>query len=341
LRPCQPAGWFASLRETENDGLLTWIMTNKSAKRFLLFAALLVLVNIALDQSFKAFSVHNILNRRLDEQFAAYDDTLKYLALGNSHNCVNTYILRNSFNYGSPSENYIQSYYKLKHILEKTGKRPEFVILQADISTYGPKIADRYEYNSYWIDYIDYPELARIKGDRTILTKWLEGRFFSYAGNYKDVQLSILYRIKIKTLEMHNGYRPHRDYKNFASEPNKRKSAWDKANLFLSKEIYFENSIRVYFEKMLQLCQANNVKVIMVRYPMTREFHEEEMKIVPAEKLFREVNAIATRYPVFRGLFDYHDLLFDHPEYFFDPDHLNVKGSDVFTTRFAKDLTGL
>jgi hypothetical protein len=32
-------------------------------------------------------------------------------------------------------------------------------------------------------------------------------------------------------------------------------------------------------------------------------------------------------------------MFFDHPEYFFDPDHLNVKGSDLFTERLAADLT--
>ncbi|HAH58397.1 MAG TPA: hypothetical protein DCL86_09635, partial [Bacteroidales bacterium] len=207
-------------------------MSKKFVLRSLLFIALLLLVNVMLDQSFKAFSVHNILNKRMDEQFAGYTDTLKYLSMGNSHNCVNTYLLEKSFNYGSPSENYIQSYYKLKHILEHSGKKPEYLLLQADISTYGAKIANRYEYNSYWIKYIDYPELARIKNDRQVLTKWLEGKFFSYAGNYKDVQLSIVYRIKIKTLEMHNGFRPHRDYRNFAQEPNRQQLAWDKAQLF-------------------------------------------------------------------------------------------------------------
>lgn len=316
-------------------------MKGKSIKRLLLFAALLVVVNIALDQAFKAFSVHNILNRRMDEQFAAYNDTLKYLSLGNSHNCINTYILNNSFNYGSPSENYIQSYYKLKHILEKSGKKPEYVILQADISTYGPKIADRFEYNSYWIDYIDYPELAGISGDRSLLTKWIEGRFFSYAGNYKDVQLSILYRIKIRKLEMHNGYRPHRDYRNFSQEKDKRRLAWAKANLFLTRGSYFDPTIKAYYKKILQLCQSHGVKVLMIRYPMTREFHEEEIRIVPERQLFSEVQSIAEQYPVFVKLFDYHNLFFDHPEYFFDPDHLNIKGSDLFTRRFAEDMKQL
>src|SRR5512133_2011648 len=126
-------------------------MSRKFVIRLFIFLALLLAVNYVLDRAFKAFSVHNMLNNMMDMQFAEYDDTLKYLALGNSHNCINTHILANSFNYGSPSENFIQSYYKLKYILEKSGKKPEYVILQADISSFGPKASERYEYNSYWI----------------------------------------------------------------------------------------------------------------------------------------------------------------------------------------------
>jgi hypothetical protein len=313
-------------------------MSRKFIIRLILFLSLLVVISIALDRSFKAFSVHNTLNNMMDRQFAEYDDTLKYLALGNSHNCINTHILKNCFNYGSPSENFIQSYYKLKYILEKTGKKPEYLILQADLSSFGPKISDRYEYNSYWIKYIDYRELARIKNSKDMLYHWLEGKFFSYVGNYKDVQLSIYYRMKIKQIEMYHGYRPHRDYHNFADEPDKQKTAWDKANLILSKEVYFDPAIKVYFEKILQLCQVYGVRVIMVRMPMTKEFNEEEAKLVPADKLIAEVNAITSRYPVFAGSLDYHLLFVRHPEYFFDPDHLNIMGADLFTTQLARDL---
>jgi hypothetical protein len=313
-------------------------MTRKFAIRLILFFALLLVVNFALDRSFKAFSVHNELNNMMDEQFADYDDTLKYLAMGNSHNCINTRILENSFNYGSPSENIVQSYYKLKHILEASGKKPEYLILQADISSFGPKSSSRYEYNSYWIQYIDYFELARIKNSKDMLFKWLEGRFFSYAGNYKDIQLSILYRIKIKSVEMYHGYRPHRDFRNFADEVNMQKTARNKAKLILSDEVYLDNTIRVYFEKILELCQSNDIRLILVRIPMSKEFNEEEAKIVPVDKLYAEVETIASRYPVFEGMLDYHALYIDHPEYFFDPDHLNIEGSDLFTAELAKDL---
>jgi len=122
-------------------------MSKRLAIRLFLFTALLLVVNYALDRAFKTFSIHSLLNNTMDKQFAEYNGPLTYLTLGNSHNCINTHILDNSFNYGSPSESLIQSYYKLKYILEKTGKKPEYIILQTDISSFGPKSSDRLEYN--------------------------------------------------------------------------------------------------------------------------------------------------------------------------------------------------
>lgn len=313
-------------------------MTQKFAIRLLVFSVLLIAVNYSLDWAFKAFSIHSLLNNTMDKQFAEYEGRLTYLTLGNSHNCINTHILDNSFNYGSPSESLIQSYYKLKYILEKSGRKPEYLILQADISSFGPKSASRFEYNFYWKKYIDYIELAKIKGEWDITGKWLEGKFFSYAGNYKDIQLSILYRIKMKDMEMYRGFRPHRDFRNFADEADRQKAAWRKANLILSKESYFDPAVKIYFDKIIRLCQDHGVKVILVRIPMSKEFYTEETKIVDAGRLYREVDSIASQYPVYLGTYDYHALYFDRPEYFFDPDHLNVKGSDLFTTRLSEDL---
>lgn len=313
-------------------------MTRKTIIRFLLFLTVMAAVNFILDRAFKAFSVHNIINETMDRQFEEYQGTMKYLTLGNSHNCINTHILDSSFNYGSPSENFIQSYYKLKHILEETGQKPRNLILQADVSSFGPVIANRFEYNSYWIHYIDYFELARIKGNRDVMVKWMEGKFMSYAGNYKDIQLSIFYRIKVKTLEIYNGYRPHRDYRNFANDPDRQRTAWNKAKLILSPDTYLDPSIAVYFEKIIQLCQEYRINVMLIRIPMSREFYEEESRIVPIDKLYAEVEKIAGRYPVYDRTLDYHDLFFDHPEYYFDPDHLNIKGADLFTGQLVKDL---
>jgi len=304
----------------------------------LFFLLILIAVNIMLDQLYKHFVVHNILNRAVDKQFEEYNDTLQYLSVGNSHNCINTYILENSFNYGAPGETYIQTYYKLKHILERSGKKPKNLILFTDISSFGPMIANRMEYNSYWIKYIDYLELARIKKSRAVLSKWLEGKFFSYAGNYREIQLSIIYRIKIKHFELHHGYRPHRDYKNFAEEKDKRKKGKERAKLYLSREVYFDDLMKIYFEMIMGLCNEHGVNVILVRIPVTNEYFEEASKVVPVDKLYGEVEQSFVNYPNVTHVLDYHDLYFDHPEYFFDADHLNPEGSDLFTERLKKDL---
>ncbi|HAH58396.1 MAG TPA: hypothetical protein DCL86_09630 [Bacteroidales bacterium] len=76
----------------------------------------------------------------------------------------------------------------------------------------------------------------------------------------------------------------------------------------------------------------------MIRYPVSQEFYTEETRIVPAWKLYPEVERIASGYTSYLGTLDYHNLFFDHPEYFFDPDHLNIKGSDLFTLKLADDL---
>jgi hypothetical protein len=274
----------------------------------------------------------------MDRQFAEYDGRLSYLTMGNSHNCINTYILENSFNYGSPGESYIQTYYKLKYILEKSGRKPSVLLLQSDISSFGPVISDRYEYNAYWIKYIDFFELARIKKNNDVMLNWLEGHFFSYAGNYKDVKLSIVYRIKFKNFFMHNGYRPRREYKNFADEPDRQKVAWDKARRVLSEEVHFDPDIKIYFEKILQLCQDHDVKVVLIRFPEAWEYFEEQAAIVPVDKLYGEVEELASGFGIYNGILDYHDLFFEHPEYFFDADHLNGKGADLLSERLAADL---
>lgn len=306
--------------------------------KIIVFAGFLILVNLGLDALYKNYVVHNILNNAKDEQFEAYDDTLKYLALGNSHNCINTHILENSFNYGSPGEHYIQTYYKLKHILEKTDKKPENVILFIDISSFGPVVSNRFEYNSYWIKYLDYFEIARIKKKREILGRWLEGKFFSYAGNYKDIRLSIYYFFKIGELNLHHGYRPHRDYRNFAREEDKRKAARVKTSIYLTREGYFDRDLALYFERILKLCSGHDVNVILVRIPVTREYFQEASSIVPVDDLYRKIENIYSRYPNVQDIFDYHDLYFDHPEYFFDADHLNPEGSDMLTRKLREDL---
>ncbi|MBU2649367.1 MAG: hypothetical protein KKA81_00400 [Bacteroidetes bacterium] len=330
--------------------------------RALTFILVLIAANILLDQVYKNFVVHNILNNAKDKDFLEYDDTLTYLSMGNSHNTVNTYILENSYNYFSPAENYVQTYYKLKYILENTEKKPENLLLYIDLSSFGPRAANYFEHNSYWVKYLDFFELARIKDDRDVLANWVEGRFFSYAGNYRDFKLSLVYLVKIGKLELHHGYRPPRNFKNFAynkpegvgilsdestydwsdaipvDSTERMHRARQKSSIYFAKDAYFDSSVAIYFEMILEKCRQHDVNVILLRAPVTKEYFQDVSQMIPVELIYDSIKKIYSKYPNVIQVLDYHDLYFDHPEYFFDADHLNPVGAEEFTKRLRCDL---
>ena len=337
-------------------------MKKKFLIRLLYFLLAIVAVNLILDQLYKNFVVHNILNNAKDEDFMAFEDTLEYLSLGNSHNTVNTHIMDNTYNYNSPAENYVQSYYKLKSIIDEKQKKPENVILFIDMSAFGPRAGSYFEYNSYWIKYIDYFELARIMDDKKILSKWLEGKFISYAGGYRDIMLSLVYLVKIGKLDLYHGYRPPRNFKNFAfkqpadinvfsdeadydwtrgeriDKEEEILRARAKSGIYFNRNEYLDKTMATYFEMILKLCQENDIHVILLRAPLTKAYWEDVNRIIPVDSLYSNVKAIYNRYPNVIRVLDYHDIFFDHPEYFFDADHINPKGTEIFTRRLKKDL---
>jgi hypothetical protein len=316
-------------------------MTRKFAIRLILFGTLILLINFIFDRLYKELAYFTYLNNTVDKQFSEYDDTLQYLTLGNSHNCINTYILDKTFNYGSPSENYAQTYYKLRSVLKKYNKIPENIILFIDMSDFGSSISNRFDYNAYWVKYVDYAEVARIKHNRDLLVNGLSGKYCSYAGNYKEMQLTLLYLIKIGHLDIYRGYHPPRDFQNFALLNDRTKYAKRKTGLYYVRGQYLDKDMAMYFERILKLCQDYKINVILIRIPVTREYFAEASKLIPVEKLYGEVSQIIKNYPNVTRVLDYHDLYFDRPDYFFDPDHLNPKGSDSLSSVLKRELKGM
>ncbi|MDZ7743373.1 MAG: hypothetical protein U5Q03_16950 [Bacteroidota bacterium] len=337
-------------------------MKKKFLIRTLWFLLLLILINVVLDQLYKNYVAHNILNNKKDRDFTNYNETLQYLSMGNSHNVVNTYILDNTYNYNSPAENYVQTYYKLRSIIEEKNKKPQNLLLFIDMSSFSPRAGKYFEHNSYWIKYIDYFELARIKGDKNILNKWVEGKFFSYAGGYREIMLTFVYLIKIGKLDLHNGYRSPRNYNNFAYEKpedmggfsveenydwsgarrvdksEEKRRARYKSDIYFSMKGYFDPTLAIYFNKILELCHEHGIKVILIRVPVTKAYWEYVSSKIPVDSLYDKIEGIYNRYPNVKKVLDYHDVFFLRPELFFDADHLNPEGAELFTKRLKEDL---
>lgn len=278
------------------------------------------------------------LARTQDEQFQTYTGPLKYLMLGNSHNRVSPAILGNGFCYIMPKEIYTQTYYKLKYILEKTNKRPENILLSIDPVNFSPRAETELSFDGYWRKYLNYFELARDYHSSDYLVNWFTGNFFSYAGNYRYVLMSIQF-FKANLNQIKNGYIPARNYLNFAKESNREAIGFEVATAYLSS--YSKNSIlgeTRYYLKILDLCKQYNIHLILLRMPMTDEYLKYARKLIDLDKLDREIIDLTRNHCDDFKVFDYRNEFHGKPEYFFNADHINPDGVTIISSKIKEEL---
>jgi hypothetical protein len=258
--------------------------------------------------------------------------------LGNSHNRVSPAILGNGFCYIMPKEIYTQTYYKLKYILEKTNKRPENILLSIDPVNFSPRAETELSFDGYWRKYLNYFELARDYHSSDYLVNWFTGNFFSYAGNYRYVLMSIQF-FKANLNQIKNGYIPARNYLNFAKESNREAIGFEVATAYLSS--YSKNSIlgeTRYYLKILDLCKQYNIHLILLRMPMTDEYLKYARKLIDLDKLDREIIDLTRNHCDDFKVFDYRNEFHGKPEYFFNADHINPDGVTIISSKIKEEL---
>jgi len=306
--------------------------------KLFVFILLAVGLNAGLNKAYNRWMYYFRLSRTQDRQFEAYSDTLKFLMLGNSHNRVDPEILGNGFSYMTPKEVYTQTYYKLRYILEKTNKRPEYILLSIDPVNFSPRAENDLTFDGYWRKYLDYPELAREFNDPGYLMNWVNGSFFSYVGNYKFVYMSVIFR-KIQVNKIRYGYVPPRNYKNFAKEPNRDALGFEIATAYLTS--YGKKSdigeARFYL-KILDICKQYKIHLILLRMPMTDEYLKYARKMVNLDKLDQEIMDLTSAHCSDFKVFDYRNYFHGKPEYFFNADHVNPTGAAIISNLIKADI---
>jgi len=307
-------------------------------QKLFVFIILVLLLNECLNEVYNHWMYYFRLSRLQDEQFETYSDTLKYLMLGNSHNRVNPAILGNGFCYIMPKEVYTQTYYRLKYILEKTNKKPENILLSIDPVNFSPRAENELGFDGYWRKYLNYFELARESHDPGYLLNWFTGNFFSYAGNYRYVFMSVQF-FHADLHQIKNGYIPARDYMNFGKEPNREALGFELATAYLSS--YSKKSTlgeTRYYLKILALCQQYKIHLILLRMPMTDEYLKYARKMVDLDKLDREIIDVTRNHCDDYQVFDFRNEFHGKPEYFFNADHVNPTGAYIISMKIKQEL---
>ncbi|MEI6884165.1 MAG: hypothetical protein WCO02_06735 [Bacteroidota bacterium] len=307
-------------------------------RKLIIFLLLAAGLNFLFNAVYNRWMYYFRLARTQDMQFEAYTGPLEYLMLGNSHNRINPEIMGNGFCYIMPKEVYAQTYYKLKFILEKTGKRPDNIFLSIDPVNFSPKAGTELTFEGYWTKYLDYAELARVYDDPAYFQYWLTGTFFSYVGNYKYAYMSLQF-FNADLSKIRNGYIPARDYRNFAKEPNRETLAYGIATAYLSS--YSKKSElgdTRYYIKLLELCRQYNIRLLLLRMPLSDDYLKFAGRMIDMGKLDGEIIELTRKHCDNFEVFDFRNEFHEKPGYFFNADHINPDGVAIVTEKIKASL---
>jgi len=140
-----------------------------------------------------------------------------------------------------------------------------------------------------------------------------------------------------KTIIYRGGWVPKKKAKHNRSVDVDVKLKYDRR--FKDEEI-IDSFLLYYLIEIIRLAERNNMGVILLSYPVREEYDSYMSKMNISIEWYHKT-VLSNIYNEFQKnltLLDYHDVFFDNPEYFYDTDHLNPNGSEVFSKRVYEDM---
>ena len=314
---------------------------------FLLFILIFFSLILAINYVYVNFIIMKQQYYRQNLSYEKYIDELpspqkiNYAFFGDSHarNGVNPNIVSGSFNFGTSAENYIETYYKLKKIINLDKVKIDTVFFEVDLITFSSLLTDKTRIfnNLYFFhSYVPFAEVQKIRNASKLemLKIYFSEVYFPSLGNGEDF-VDIF--IAPKLTEMYLGWT--KEYGNYLLSDTKSVALSTYATQFENKERISSISFE-YFLKALELAKKNNIKIIFVKYPISKEYD----KVITEKRFGRDdyyntiFNEIDKKLEKNYKILDYYNLFFDHPEYFANPDHLNYRGAEALSIKINEYL---
>jgi hypothetical protein len=231
---------------------------------------------------------------------------------------------KNAFSMAYYGEGYMRNYFRLKNVFEKEKSFPKIIVMQLEALRF-TKGFSRYKSNNYFYYNLYSPWDTELS--------WKD--FFKEAQRYYYSKLipysEIFSMLKQNELEFNIKIN-----KKFSSNDSERRIILAKkyfeselTGKYLIENLYYPETIE-YLKKTVALCKQNKVKMIFVKFPLTREIlgemtrtlGENCLKGQPSDKTAAENNI-----PVI----DLQYIYADRPDFFVDCHHLNNIGRNNLT----------
>ncbi len=315
---------------------------NKFIRKILIFLIIIILAFILINAFYNKKILQKKITYRQEKSYQEYINNLDekkidfaFFGASNTMDGIDPEFIPNSFNFGRGGETSVQSYFKLTKVLDKDKIKIKTLILGVNLHTLSSlKRKDRSNLiTKLWLysKFMSYKEIKKIS-NKNLLSIWIESNF-PFMGNGADFKILIT---KPKLRKIYRGWAKGEE--NF-SNLNKKQEAYDRyKELFKDTKTVNEVNLE-YLKKTLKLAKENEINIIFMTYPITRELDEVIIKQniskqEPYQTIFNQADNILENYQYL----DYYDLFFDNPDYFADADHLNYLGAEIFTKKIYEDI---
>ncbi len=330
-------------RSAQNRLLVTRIRLLTFMGKSLVFLMLLLAVNKLVNENYVKLVFTKSYIYRGDAQFEQVKDDVSYLVAGDSHaqTAVDPSYFPGSFNLSSQGELMVNTYYRLKHYIEEEELDIKLVVLEVDIHTFSSVPDERYIENYYWRKFVNYVELGRMAKDLGRFVQYRLSGEFSYMDGL-DVSIKLYkehLRGESRSYPLVQGHLVRKGDYSKANDPIE--SARKKVQFHLQTPRRFDPLMSGYFVRTLDLLREHGIEVVLVRYPVAREYYRIVDTKMDIAEYYDSLDTLLADNQFEYPILDYHDLFWGKNKYLANEDHLNQSGAEEFTQILVGDLKEL
>lgn len=263
------------------------------------------------------------------ENFEANPSKYKFLFMGSSHakRAVDTSIVKNSISFAYYGQNIVNTYYFLKHILEKHNDKFEVICLPNDFGYYSliasEKLNNMFFYNRYF-DFSEYGEISDSK-----YKSWKKGIILKY---FPYTELRSM--LKSKTRKKKKEKIDFSKYNKLKKNEIVNKYLHQDLAIKDTKDIFDEVGLK-YLQMTLDLLKNYNKKAYFICYPYSKTLQKQVDDMGNYHNLTTPMILEEDH-----QMLELEGVFFENDNYFFDAHHLNYKGGKAASKKINYLLNG-
>ncbi len=271
--------------------------------------------------------------RRMDARWLEGPQPVQVMVAGDSHArfAVEASVLGSAINVAVPGEHYLKTLYRLPWLLQHGTRTTQAVLLPFDAASFSSFKADNFQPEVVWGRYVDFFELGRHKGARfSYAGRWAKGRLAPYTG-----ELGSVLQFLTHTKHFRDEQNPSASLGLTFLEGGPRA-----ARRHLQGADPWDPDMAWALRRILALCREAELRVVLVRYPVTRSYAQESRRL-GADPALRDALLAEIRQDGVVDHLDFEAVFFDEPRMFSDGDHLNPTGRRWLSRLLARSLQQL